>query len=306
MGEYKRKFGAYAAWNYEREIEDLNRMSEQGWQLIKGGCFTNKFKRNTEVQYRYQLDFQPDIEVKGRYIETFREQGWEYINSMNCWHYFRKLYDPEQPEEQYEIFTDRESRKEMNNRWAGIGIVLSVIWGYGFVRQLFHLICFPSRIVLLRLVYLGVILAVFLRGVLVMKRPESSKKGKADRWLILGLILWLILGFYVITNQVDNRPAFSMRNVSEFNGALPKDLENSTEWLAFEVQYEDNYYLDLEGTTSAPLCISLVDENKNVIYSITTTECDEENIRLRLKKGKYSIYFSDFAGGSIEMKATLR
>ena len=94
MGQYKRKFGIYSAWNYELEIEDLNRMSADGWQLIKGGgLFSNKFKRNTELQYRYQLDFQPNIEDKGRYIETFREQGWEYINStFNGWHYFRKLF----------------------------------------------------------------------------------------------------------------------------------------------------------------------------------------------------------------------
>jgi hypothetical protein len=46
MGKYKRKFGIYAAWNYELEVEDLNKMSEQGWQLIKGGCFSNKFKKN--------------------------------------------------------------------------------------------------------------------------------------------------------------------------------------------------------------------------------------------------------------------
>ena len=64
MGKYKRKFGIYAAWNYELEVEDLNNMSEQGWQLVKGGCFSNKFKKNTEVQYRYQLDFNPKANRK--------------------------------------------------------------------------------------------------------------------------------------------------------------------------------------------------------------------------------------------------
>ena len=55
----------------------------------------------------------------GRYIETFREQGWEYVNStFNGWHYFRKLYDPALPEEAYEIFSDRESLHELNSRWA--------------------------------------------------------------------------------------------------------------------------------------------------------------------------------------------
>ena len=29
----------YSAWNYEKEIEDLNRASEQGWNLVKGRSF---------------------------------------------------------------------------------------------------------------------------------------------------------------------------------------------------------------------------------------------------------------------------
>ena len=35
MGKYKRKFGIYAAWNYELEVEDLNKMSEQGLGICK-------------------------------------------------------------------------------------------------------------------------------------------------------------------------------------------------------------------------------------------------------------------------------
>ena len=61
MDQYKRKFGIYSAWNYELEIQELNDMSAQGWQLISGGCFSNKFKKNIELQYRYQLDFQPNF-----------------------------------------------------------------------------------------------------------------------------------------------------------------------------------------------------------------------------------------------------
>ena len=49
MGEYKRKFGIYSAWNYELEIEDLNEMSAKGWQLINGGSFSHKYKRNIEI-----------------------------------------------------------------------------------------------------------------------------------------------------------------------------------------------------------------------------------------------------------------
>ena len=40
MKGYKRIIGMYSAWDYTREIEDLNKRSEQGWQLMKGGLFS--------------------------------------------------------------------------------------------------------------------------------------------------------------------------------------------------------------------------------------------------------------------------
>ena len=92
--QYKRSFKVYSAWNYQREIEDLNRASEQGWQLVRGGCFHSVFEKNPNVQYRYQLDYNNDIKDMERYDETFRDAGWERVNStFNGWHVFRKAYE---------------------------------------------------------------------------------------------------------------------------------------------------------------------------------------------------------------------
>ena len=41
-------------------------MSEKGWQLIKGGLFSNYYKKNEDIRYRYQLDFNTKIEDMGR------------------------------------------------------------------------------------------------------------------------------------------------------------------------------------------------------------------------------------------------
>ncbi len=94
---YKTSYKIYPAWNYQKEIEDLNRASEQGWQLVNGGCLHSRFVKNSDIHYRYQLDYRK-VGDMGRYIETFREQGWEYVSStFNGWHCFRKLYDPSLP-----------------------------------------------------------------------------------------------------------------------------------------------------------------------------------------------------------------
>ena len=306
MGEYKRKFGAYAAWNYELEIEDLNKMSAKGWQLINGGLFSSKFKRNTELQYRYQLDFQPNIEDKGRYIETFREQGWEYINStFNGWHYFRKLYDESKPQEEYEIFTDTASVKEMHNRWATIGMVCSTILLVYLAIYLLMLIVYPKLSTVFGIIYLSGILAVILRGVLIMKKQGASRKSKLDKALMRGLIVWAILGGCINFSLIEARPYCSWRNYSEEYAPISADLKDATNWLPLEVTYPDNYYMDLKIDASTPLCVSVTDEEGTVVYSVKSADFEEDNIRLWLEKGEYSIYFSDFEGGSIDVELSL-
>ena len=121
MKEKERKVShkIYEAWEYEREVEDLNRMSEEGWQLEQGGCLHSVFRKNDKVRYIYQLDYTPRLQDKDRYLELFSEQGWEYINStFNGWHYFKKVYSEDLSEEEKVIYTDKQSLYEMQNRYV--------------------------------------------------------------------------------------------------------------------------------------------------------------------------------------------
>ncbi len=123
----KTTFNVYAAWDFDKEAEEYNRMSEKGWQLVNGGCFCQKYEFDDSVVYRYQLDFNNKIDSMERYDEMFREMGWERINStFNNWHIFRKKYDPSLPEEEYEIYTDNESRIEMLKRWRNLSLVVTL------------------------------------------------------------------------------------------------------------------------------------------------------------------------------------
>ncbi len=108
----------YPAWAYAREIADNDELSRQGWQLTHCGCFHSKYVFDDSVVYRYALDFDQDIADPDRYRDTFAEQGWEFINStFNGWHCFRKRYDPALPEEEYQIYTDEASIRQMQDRW---------------------------------------------------------------------------------------------------------------------------------------------------------------------------------------------
>lgn len=90
----KVSFRGYMAWNYDREEQDLDRMSEQGWQLIKGGCFFSIYTRQPGILYRHRIDYNPDVmndpAEKRRYLELFEEQGWEFVGkTFNGWIYLK-------------------------------------------------------------------------------------------------------------------------------------------------------------------------------------------------------------------------
>ena len=281
--QYKRSFRFYSAWNYEREIEDLNRASEQGWQLVHGGCFHNRFVKNPGIRYRYQLDF-GKIEDMGRYIETFREQGWEYMNStFNGWHYLRKLYDPALPEEAYEIFTDRESLHEMNSRWArialGIGIALALFAVFYAVR-FFSRPNLPYGIQLLMFLMESVIL---LRGSFLMRNPDASRNRRGDSTIVALLLAVIVLGSAASITLSDLRPHFW----TEQKAAAIDEPIRDRRWGTFKVKYPDCYYLDLKLEGPSPVTFEVIREDGESVYRASGEHFEEKRIRLVLPRGEY-------------------
>ena len=293
--EYKTSFKSYAAWNYQKEIEDLNKASLDGWQLVKGGCFHSKFRKNPDICYRYQLDYRK-IEDMGRYIETFREQGWEYINStFNGWHYFRKLYDPARPEEEYEIFTDRESLNEMNSRWARlaliIGTMLSILALIIGIR-IFRTLTLPRLSQFLLLAIEG---AVLIRGGLIMKNPDSSRSRKGEGVLLAVFFAVIILGCTAMIVLLYNRPNMT---TSQQASSIDEPIIDSR-WNAFKVQYPDNYYLDLDMKSDAPMTFSVLNEKNEVVFTKTGEDFHGKDIRLKLSRGTYEFSMSAETGFSL-------
>ena len=281
--QYKRSFRFYSAWNYEREIEDLNRASEKGWQLVRGGCFHNRFIKNPDLRYRYQLDF-GRIEDMGRYIETFREQGWEYINStFNGWHYLRKLYDPAQPEEAYEIFTDRQSLQEMNRRWArialGIAIAIALFTVISAIRFIFRP-NIPYGIQLFTFLLESVIL---LCGYFIMRNPDTSRNRRGDTVFMVLFFAAIVLGSAASITLTDLRPNFW----TEQGAADIDEPIRDNRWGDFEVKYPDCYYLDLELEGPSPVTFEVIRKDGESVYRASGVDFHEKRIRLFLPRGEY-------------------
>jgi hypothetical protein len=290
----------YAVWNYRKEIEDLNKASEQGWQLVEGGCFHSRFQRNEDVRYRYQIDYTGKVEDPGRYLETFREQGWEFVNkTFNGWHYFRKPYDPNLPEEEYEIFTDRSSLMEMRSRWTKLAGTLTILMGISAAANLLQYILAPKLPTLITLTNMLVMTLFFFRGIVLMKNTER----KPTRWdsMVLPLfILVLIAGNVASICLTEQRPYLEASCVTQ----VQEPMEDGVEWLAFDIAYKDNYYLDLTIQGGNPVTVSILDEAGETVYTVSDSALEADGVPLTLERGSYRVYY--FAEDALELTFDLR
>lgn len=200
MGKYKTSYRVYFAWDFDREIEDLNQKSREGWQLIEGGCFHSRFELDNNVCYRYQIDFNNKVDNLERYVEMFREQGWEYINSTyNNWHYFRKKYNENLPQEEYQIYTDYDSKKEMAERWLKIAKAALAISIIGLCVSIFSNKGWDGESILM-IFYWSIFTALFSVGTVNMKRMAEGKQKLSRIYSEIIRIAWMILLVLLIVN----------------------------------------------------------------------------------------------------------
>lgn len=280
--KYKTYYSAYPAWNYPEEIRDLNRASEKGWQLVKGGRFHSKFVYNPDVRYCYQMDYR-HVDEMMRYIETFREQGWEYISStFNDWHYFRKVYDPSLPEEAYEIFTDRESLREMKSRFVKFSLLLGILLGIYALLCLVRLLDRPSLPILFRTITFALIGAVMFFDGLMMRNRKQGHYYRGARTIFAILICTVIIGWSADTFFSEIRPELSVKRTERISGPVSDYC-----WADFDVNYSDNYYLELRMKSEVPFRFEIFDENGKTVLSETESDLDRWNIRVPLQRGKY-------------------
>ena len=305
MKRYKKKYNIYSAWNYEQEVLDLNAQSEKGWQLVKGKSFSHKYEYKPEVCYRYQLDYLPGISGTAemiRCLDAYKEQGWEFVNkTFNGWYYFRKVYDPTLPETEYELYTDRSSLKEMQGRWAAPATIisaaaglLSLFWGIRFFLQP----CLPFLVAALTM---GIEFLVFLRAVILMRNPDKPKAHRGDCLFMVLFFAVLIGGLTLFVTLLENRPYNTCRTSAAYYDAIPAELEESTRWDSVSVSYKDRYYLDLNIDADVPIRLSITNDAGETVYTVKESSLTEEDLMLRLEKGEYKVYLSDFAGGGFDI-----
>ena len=306
MKKTKNVYNIYPAWEFDREVRDLEEQSRNGWHLVKGGLFHCKFAFDDNVQYRYALDFNHSIDDPVRYRATFAEQGWEFINStFNGWHYFRKVYDQSLPEEEYQIYTDTASQQEMANRWrriayalGGTELVLGALLIIGnFRHPAIHSICMALGAVLL-----GLLLTLGAKWI------GRSYRRKASGWSLLP-----VLGLFSVSLVFMGLRTGSLRTTTQY--VVPED--DSAWQYRFEVRLPDIYTLDISVDAEAPVSVSLAKgshDDGSPDWSYDALPCYfeaegtqmEQTVHMFLTPGTYLIYTKYLPGAKPDQSGMFR
>lgn len=112
------EFRYFVLTDYEIEEEYLRRMHRDGWKLtrINLPCIFH-FEKCEPEDVIYRIDFRPQEKEEGEaYTRLFEDYGWEYLQDLNSFRYFRKPAADVKNESDAEIFNDNASRLAMLKR----------------------------------------------------------------------------------------------------------------------------------------------------------------------------------------------
>lgn len=102
------------AWEDEKEEQWLREMAQEGWHLIKPEVFGRyTFEQGEFQDIVYRLDYNAGTKDKAEYYQLFEDAGWEFVDEMGGWQYFRK---ENTDGDTLEIFTDNESKAKKYSR----------------------------------------------------------------------------------------------------------------------------------------------------------------------------------------------
>ncbi|MDE7120796.1 MAG: DUF2812 domain-containing protein [Oscillospiraceae bacterium] len=142
--EIKKEIKLFLLSDYEKEEAYLTEMHKTGWKLKNvsyGSVYT--FEKCKPENVVYRLDFAEDKEKDTQsYIAMFHDYGWEYMQDVNNYSYFRKRTDG-LAEEDAEIFSDSESRLAMmksiiDKKLMPVWVIFMIILIPNFVKAMLH------------------------------------------------------------------------------------------------------------------------------------------------------------------------
>ena len=124
--ETKKEMKFFTVVDFDREEDYLRRMHQSGWKLSKVKCMTYYFDKAEPEDVVYKLDYRHDQKEKETYVRLFADYGWEYLQDVNKFSYFRKPSAQFEEGEAEGLFNDRESKLAMVKRIVATTLGLQV------------------------------------------------------------------------------------------------------------------------------------------------------------------------------------
>lgn len=112
MGKRKIKVRFFTIADFKKEARWLEEEHRKGWRFTKVFFFFYLFEKCAPAQAIYRLDF-TNKKASEDYVELYRDYGWDYLDSCNNFHYFRKMKDAVNFVDEGEIFSNSESQIRM-------------------------------------------------------------------------------------------------------------------------------------------------------------------------------------------------
>lgn len=112
------EFHYFVLTEYEEEEAYLRKMHKNGWKFTHAdlpGFY--HFEKCQPEDVVYRLDFSPKpSDEKENYHKLYEDYGWEYLQEINEYSYFRKPAAEMDSDSESEIFSDNASKLEMLHR----------------------------------------------------------------------------------------------------------------------------------------------------------------------------------------------
>lgn len=105
--------GFFSLCDHEKEELWLRSMHKRGWRLVHMTvpCFYS-FESCAPEDVIYRLEYKNEA-VSADYVQMYADFGWEYVQSVAGWNYFRKSAAAAQAPEESEIFSSGEDKLAM-------------------------------------------------------------------------------------------------------------------------------------------------------------------------------------------------
>jgi len=135
MKAMKRMHKLFFVWQEQEEEKWLRSMAAQGWHLRKVAFCTYYFEQGEPEDIVYRLYSYPKGESELQScIALFEDMGWEWVDRILSWQYFRK---PHEEGKMDEILSDNESKWDALKRWRNFAAIFAALNLFNFVNITF-------------------------------------------------------------------------------------------------------------------------------------------------------------------------